>query len=120
MNIAKFYLKMLKIRQWKFFRLGYKDSEQKNSASGYLIPILTERLFQPHFLSFSYFIEFYTTFSVCFLQEQGAKFVIAVTHMRWPNDIRLAELVPDVDLILGGHDHGYGVKDVDGEERKSN
>ena len=41
--------------------------------------------------------------------------MIAVTHMRWPNDIRLAEEVSDVDLILGGHDHGYKVQNVDGE-----
>ena len=33
--------------------------------------------------------------------------MIALTHMRTPNDIRLAENVPEVDLILGGHDHVY-------------
>ena len=32
--------------------------------------------------------------------------------MRWPNDIRLAENVPDIDLILGGHDHDYTVRQV--------
>ncbi|KAJ1484642.1 Metallo-dependent phosphatase-like protein, partial [Baffinella frigidus] len=31
--------------------------------------------------------------------------VIALTHMRKPNDRRLAEHVPELDLILGGHDH---------------
>ena len=33
--------------------------------------------------------------------------VIALTHMRTPNDIRLAEQVAGLDLILGGHDHVY-------------
>uniref|UniRef100_H2YPK8 5'-Nucleotidase C-terminal domain-containing protein n=1 Tax=Ciona savignyi TaxID=51511 RepID=H2YPK8_CIOSA len=47
------------------------------------------------------------------LRADGADFVIALTHMRWPNDIRLARLVPDIDLILGGHDHEYAVKEVD-------
>nr|CAB3242670.1 apyrase-like [Phallusia mammillata] len=47
------------------------------------------------------------------LRAEGADFVIALTHMRWPNDERLARLVPDVDLILGGHDHEYGVKEID-------
>ena len=35
--------------------------------------------------------------------------------MRWPNDIRLAREVSDIDMILGGHDHEYGVKDVEGK-----
>ena len=38
--------------------------------------------------------------------------MIALTHMRTPNDIRLAENVPEVDLILGGHDHVYEKKKV--------
>lgn len=32
--------------------------------------------------------------------------------MRWPNDTRLAEMVDDIDIILGGHDHDYIVKQV--------
>ena len=27
--------------------------------------------------------------------------------MRWHNDRRLAREVPEIDLILGGHDHDY-------------
>jgi len=38
--------------------------------------------------------------------------VIALTHMRWPNDVRLAENVPEIDLVLGGHDHDFTVKHV--------
>ena len=41
------------------------------------------------------------------LREEGCEVVIALTHMRTPNDIRLAENVEGVDLILGGHDHVY-------------
>ena len=33
--------------------------------------------------------------------------VIALTHMRQPNDLILAEEVPEIDIILGGHDHNY-------------
>lgn len=36
-------------------------------------------------------------------------YVIALTHCRTPNDIRLADSVPEIDLILGGHDHDYEV-----------
>lgn len=38
-------------------------------------------------------------------EEQGCKVVIALTHMRTPNDLRLAQEVEEIDLILGGHDH---------------
>jgi 5'-nucleotidase len=32
--------------------------------------------------------------------------------MRNPNDVKLAENVDEIDLILGGHDHLYEVKQV--------
>ena len=38
--------------------------------------------------------------------------MIALTHMRWPNDILLAEHVSEIDLILGGHDHDFTVRNV--------
>lgn len=41
--------------------------------------------------------------------------MIALTHMRWPNDIRLAENTTEIDLILGGHDHDFDVKQVTGK-----
>jgi len=43
------------------------------------------------------------------LREQGAEIIIALTHMRVPNDEKLAAEVPEVDIILGGHDHHYDV-----------
>ncbi|XP_041377025.1 mannosylglucosyl-3-phosphoglycerate phosphatase-like [Gigantopelta aegis] len=49
------------------------------------------------------------------LRNQGADIVIALTHMRWPNDIHLAESVDEIDLILGGHDHDYDTKVVNGK-----
>jgi len=48
------------------------------------------------------------------LKQKGCEYVIALTHMRTPNDIRLAENVPEVDLILGGHDHVYEKTKVNG------
>ncbi|XP_022237436.1 uncharacterized protein LOC106478186 isoform X1 [Limulus polyphemus] len=44
--------------------------------------------------------------------KEEVDYVIALTHMRWPNDCRLAENVDEIDLILGGHDHDYEVKKV--------
>lgn len=35
-----------------------------------------------------------------------------MTHMRLPNDIKLAKEVDNIDLILGGHDHNYVCKMV--------
>jgi 5'-nucleotidase len=37
-------------------------------------------------------------------------FVIALTHMRLSNDRILANSVPEIDLVLGGQDHGYNVE----------
>ena len=42
--------------------------------------------------------------------------MIALTHMRNPNDMKLAENVDEIDLILGGHDHVYEVKQVSNTE----
>merc|ERR1719163_33230 len=41
------------------------------------------------------------------LRAQGAELVLALTHMRMPNDVRLAEEVFEIDAVLGGHDHEY-------------
>lgn len=46
---------------------------------------------------------------------QGCDYVIALTHMRTPNDIKLAEQCDEIDLILGGHDHVYEIKQVNGK-----
>jgi len=42
--------------------------------------------------------------------EEDVDFVIALTHFREPNDERLATEVPEIDLVLGGHDHHYASK----------
>ena len=43
------------------------------------------------------------------LRARGAEIIIALTHQREPNDMKLAEKTPPglIDLILGGHDHFY-------------
>ena len=43
---------------------------------------------------------------------QGCDYIIALTHMRTPNDMRLADNVDEIDLILGGHDHVYEINKV--------
>lgn len=35
--------------------------------------------------------------------------------MRTPNDIKLAENCDDIDIILGGHDHVFEIKQVNGK-----
>jgi len=44
------------------------------------------------------------------LKSAGAELIIALTHCREPNDLKLLEAVPEIDLVLGGHDHHYVVK----------
>lgn len=50
------------------------------------------------------------------LREEGAEIIIALTHQREPNDNRLAEKIPEglIDIILGGHDHYYNHKFING------
>lgn len=38
-------------------------------------------------------------------EEHGCNFIIALTHLRIENDIKVAKESKGVDLFLGGHDH---------------
>lgn len=38
-------------------------------------------------------------------RTEGAKTILALTHIASKQDIQLAESVPGIDLIIGGHDH---------------
>ncbi|XP_073972229.1 5'-nucleotidase isoform X2 [Rhodnius prolixus] len=49
------------------------------------------------------------------LKHEGCDLVIALTHMRLPNDEKLAKCCDEIDLILGGHDHIYLVNKVNGK-----
>ena len=40
--------------------------------------------------------------------------VICIGHMREANDLKVAMDIPEVDMVLGGHDHHYKVIDCDG------
>lgn len=48
------------------------------------------------------------------LKAEGADVVIALTHMRMPNDVLLAQNAKGLDLILGGHDHEVYYEFVNG------
>lgn len=39
------------------------------------------------------------------LQNQGAEVIVALTHLDIDKDLNLAKEVPEINLILGGHDH---------------
>lgn len=41
------------------------------------------------------------------MQEQGAELLVAITHMRVPNDRRFAAECPEYHIVMGGHDHHY-------------
>ncbi|CAH1714900.1 unnamed protein product [Chironomus riparius] len=46
------------------------------------------------------------------LLKEGCDIIIALTHMRTPNDLNLAQHCQKLDLILGGHDHVYEIVKV--------
>jgi 5'-nucleotidase len=39
------------------------------------------------------------------LKSEKCNLIIGLTHMMRYNDVSLAKKFPDIDLILGGHDH---------------
>jgi len=39
------------------------------------------------------------------LSQMGADVTIAITHQEMPDDVKLAEALPGLDVIIGGHDH---------------
>jgi 5'-nucleotidase/UDP-sugar diphosphatase len=47
----------------------------------------------------------YLTAEVERLQEEGVDKVIVLSHLGEPADVRVAEAVPGIDLIVGGHTH---------------
>lgn len=53
------------------------------------------------------------------LKDEGADIIIALTHEEREEDLRLAQSVAGIDLIVGGHDHlvwNETVSDADGRE----
>lgn len=44
------------------------------------------------------------------LKAQGADLLIALTHMRVPNDMKCADEIEEFDLVMGGHDHDIEVR----------
>ncbi|KAJ4398217.1 hypothetical protein N0V85_006343 [Neurospora sp. IMI 360204] len=49
------------------------------------------------------------------LRAQGADLIVALTHMREPNDHKLArQMEGEIDIILGGHDHFYAHSLING------
>jgi 5'-nucleotidase len=39
------------------------------------------------------------------LHKRGARTIVAITHLTIENDKRLARCAPDIDVIIGGHEH---------------
>ncbi len=48
------------------------------------------------------------------LKQEGAEAVVAITHLAWAEDRRLALGVKEIDLILGGHDHEKKIETAGG------
>ena len=47
------------------------------------------------------------------MKREGAEVIVALTHLRIQTDKALAERVPDIDVIVGGHEH-YPITSVAG------
>ncbi|KAK9472018.1 Metallo-dependent phosphatase-like protein [Dipodascopsis tothii] len=72
----------------------------------------------PEDLVYRPFIDVGLELSAKLRADERCDLVIALTHMREPNDLKLAESVPagTFDLILGGHDHFYSHRRTNGTD----
>ena len=43
--------------------------------------------------------------SMAALRDDGADVVVAVTHQDMPDDVKMVQGVPGIDVVVGGHDH---------------
>jgi 5'-nucleotidase len=46
------------------------------------------------------------------LRAQNCQLIVAINHCRRPVDEALCKAVPQIDLVLGGHDHHEFIKEV--------
>lgn len=51
------------------------------------------------------------------LQKQGVNIIIVLSHIGLDEDIRLAEAIPDIDIIAGGHSHSLLNNDSQNKNR---
>jgi 2',3'-cyclic-nucleotide 2'-phosphodiesterase (5'-nucleotidase family) len=76
----------------KFGLMGLTTTETANLSN-----TQKEIIFAPVILSAQAFVHK--------LKKGGADVVIALTHLNLAEDVALAKNVPEIDIILGGHDH---------------
>jgi 5'-nucleotidase len=51
---------------------------------------------------------------VAALEEAGVNMIIALNHVGLPKDLQIAEAVPGIDVVIGGHSHTYMSNDKEG------
>ncbi len=44
--------------------------------------------------------------------KSGCDFVVAITHLNKMDDVKLAAMLPDVKLVMGGHDHDNMIEKI--------
>ena len=54
------------------------------------------------------------------LKENGVEIIIALGHSGYLIDIELAENIPELDLVVGGHSHTFLYTDTTGNGLPSN
>eukprot|EP00050_Salpingoeca_kvevrii_P002657 m.199199 g.199199 ORF g.199199 m.199199 type:complete len:165 (-) comp10656_c0_seq6:50-544(-) len=68
----------------------------------------------PPNIAFDDFIDVARELNQHLREQENCRLVIALTHMRLPNDELLAQSVPELDAVFGGHDHFYKVQTING------
>lgn len=74
---------------------------------GLLVPMITERMWERHLSAFVFEepITFAKKFVPALVESENPDLLIALTHIGLSSDRLLAEALPQIGLIIGGHSH---------------
>lgn len=93
---GRLYLPEARIWEQNGLRIG---------AFGIMVPMVTERMASAAISAFLWDQPIPTAQRVAARLRPQVDLLIALTHIGLPQDRRLAEACPELDLILGGHSH---------------
>lgn len=94
-----------RVIEWQGMKIGLMGLVEKEWLETLTTIEMDEVIFEDYVVVAKRILEGWKTYNPVDL-------VVALTHMRVNNDTRLMEEVPEIDLVLGGHDHHYEVKQV--------
>jgi 2',3'-cyclic-nucleotide 2'-phosphodiesterase (5'-nucleotidase family) len=90
--------------------LTFKNAQGKSVKMGMFSIVLPSNK-----KDFVYYGDFFESAKNTYdILKNECDFVVAITHINKADDAKLAEMLPDVKLLMGGHDHDNMIENVKG------